>query len=79
MRVKYRGYEIEAHRDRCLGGWSLLYYTVVRDVDGYEAVCGFEDSEEATREKLRQLKRRVDAELLEADPWGEKEEFGDVD
>lgn len=74
MKVEYRGYELEAHRSKCLGGWSQLYYTIYRISDGYECVSSFEDSGETVRSKIKQLKERVDNELLEADPWGEKEE-----
>ena len=75
MRKSYRGFEIDVRRERCLGGWPLLYYRITREHDGYEAVCSFEDSAERVLDKINQLKSRVDAELLEADPWGEGEEF----
>lgn len=73
MKVSYRGYEIEAKRERCMGGWDLLYYSIYRECDGYECYCSFEDSSETVRDKIKQLKERVDNEHKEEDPWGEKE------
>jgi hypothetical protein len=59
----YRGYEIEAHRERCLGGWPLLYFSIFRVRDGRECVAGFEDSSERVVTKMKHLRERVDAEL----------------
>lgn len=71
MKTSYRGFTIDAHREKCMGGWSLLYYSIYRESDGYECVCNFEDSAERARDKVVQLKRRVDAELMEKHPWDE--------
>ena len=72
MKSIYRGHEIEVTRDRCLGGWQQMYYSIFRVSDGYECLSGFEDSAETVRDKMKQLKERVDAELKEADPWEEQ-------
>jgi hypothetical protein len=69
----YRGHEIIVEREKSRGGWSQLTYSVFRISDGYECTSGFEDSEERVLDKIRQLQRRVDTELAETDPWGEKE------
>lgn len=69
MKVIYRDHEIEVRREKCLGGWTQLYYSVFRISDGYECVSGFEDSAESVRGKIQQLKERVSAELAEANPW----------
>jgi len=74
MKTKYRGYEIEVKREKCLAGYDLLYFTIYRISDGYECLCSFEDSSEKVRDKIKQLKERVDNEHLEDDPWLEKEE-----
>lgn len=63
MKRVYRGYEIEAHRERCLGGWPLLYFSVFRVRDGLECVAGFEDSSERVQTKMKQLREVVDREL----------------
>lgn len=73
MRIAdYRGYEIIVKREKCLGGWPLLYYTIVRNSDGWLAVDAFQDSAETVRDMVKYMKERVDNELAEADPWGEK-------
>lgn len=74
MKAIYRGHKIEVWREQCLGGWKQLYYNVFRIEDGFECVSGFEDSAETVRDKVQQLKDRVDAELAEANPWNEQEE-----
>lgn len=68
----HRGYEIDVWREKCLGGWLMLYYTVVREEDGWFALDGFEDSAETVRDKIKQFKDRVDVELESDDPWDQK-------
>lgn len=72
MKAKHRGHTIDVHRERCLGGWSQLYFSVFRDSDGYECLSSFEDSAETVRDKVKQLKERIDAELKETYPWGDR-------
>lgn len=71
MKVSYRGHEIDVHRAKCMAGYSLLYYSIFRESDGYECTSGYEDSAETVRDKVKQFKERVDNELAEADPWEE--------
>lgn len=71
MKVSYRGYEIDAHRARSLGGETLLYWSIFRESDGYEADSGFYTGSETVREYVALMKERVDAELAEDDPWEE--------
>ena len=74
MKDSYRGHEIEVFRDKCLGGWSQLYYSIFRESDGYECTSGFTSDESPTRTYMKYMKERVDAELQEADPWGENQQ-----
>ena len=69
MKRKYRGHEIEVTREKCLGGWGMLYFNVYTD-DGYECIVSFEDSKEKIIDKINELKERIDNELKESDPWG---------
>ena len=71
MRVSYRGHEIDAHREPCLAGYELLYFTVYRESDGYECVCSFTSGDDTPAEMVEYLKRRVDCELASPDPWDE--------
>lgn len=72
MKKSYKGYEIEVKREKCLGGWSLLYYTVYRESDGFECVCNHEDSSEKVADMIGYMKERIDDELASDDPWDEK-------
>ena len=60
MQVDYKGFKIDVRREKCLGGWSLLYYDIFRISDGYHLVGSFEDSAETVREKVKQCKEIVD-------------------
>lgn len=71
MKLVYKGHEIDVHREKCLGGYTLLYYSIFRVSDGYECLSSFEDSAEKVRDMVGYLKERVDAELAEEDPWNE--------
>ncbi len=70
MKVSHRGHEIEVKRDRCMGGWSVLYYSIFRESDGYECLSGFTEDTSSVREYVGYMKERIDAELAEKDPWG---------
>lgn len=72
MKVVYRDHEINVRRERCLAGYALLYFAIFRVSDQYECASGYEDSDETVRGMVRHLKARVDAELAEPDPWGER-------
>lgn len=71
MKQTYRGHEISVTRERCLGGWDMLYYSVYRLSDGYCCVENFEDSDERVPDMVRHMRERIDAELAEDDPWME--------
>lgn len=71
MKVVYRGHEIDVKREKCLGGWSRLYYSIFRESDGYECISGGTDDTSTVRTYIGYMKERIDAELAESDPWGE--------
>lgn len=72
MKSTYRGHEITVTREKCLGGWAMLYFSIFRVSDGYCCEDSFEDSDHTVRELHGHLKARVDNELAEADPWCER-------
>ena len=78
MTKSYKGYTLEVYRDKCLGGWDQLYFSIMRDSDGFECVSNFEESNEKVNDKMKQLKHRVDGEEKEVDPWGEQKEIDDI-
>lgn len=79
MKTLYRGYEITVTREECLGGWSMLYWHIVRQSDGWFAEDTFTDTDESVAEFMCQLKQRVDNELAEDDPWMERARRSVVD
>lgn len=60
MKVKYKGFELEAKREKCMAGYSLLYYTAYRICDGWEMICSFSDCGDTVRDYLGFLKGWVD-------------------
>jgi hypothetical protein len=73
--TRHRGHTIDVRRGECLGGWQRLFFTVIRDEDGYICVEDGENSDERVRDKVKQMRRRIDAELLSDDPWDERLEW----
>lgn len=71
MKAIHRGFEIDVRREKCMAGYSLLYYSITRESDGYMPVDDYEDSAEKVADMVEHMKRRIDAELAEADPWME--------
>lgn len=60
MRVLYRGFEIDCHREKCMAGYPLLYFTVYRKSDGYELVCNYTEGSDTVRDYVKYMKDRVD-------------------
>lgn len=58
MKATYKGCEIEVTRDKCLGGWDMLFFSVFDD--GFEVTSGFSESSETVREFANGLKKVVD-------------------
>lgn len=69
MKVLYRGFEIDAHREKSLGGDMLLYYSVFRD-DGWELTSGFTSGTDRAQTFIKYLKERVDNFILRPEDWG---------
>lgn len=62
MKIIYKGFEIEAKRDRCLGGWDVVAYSVFSS-GGYEVTSGVSDADDPIRIYIRDLKALVDEYL----------------
>lgn len=58
MKIFYKGCEIEATRDKCLGGWDMIFFSVFDD--GFEVTSGFSESSETIIECIKGLKEIVD-------------------
>lgn len=72
IQINYRGHEIRASREKSLGGDTLLYYSVIRESDGYICVDGFESGDETEGGMAAMLRKDVDAALASIDPWDEQ-------
>jgi hypothetical protein len=64
-RVIYRGHEIEVEREKCLGGYKRLHYSIYRVSDGYCVEESSDDSAEKVRDMVEYMKKRLDAEIEE--------------
>ncbi len=60
MKVNYRGFDVDAHREKCLAGYDLLYYSVFRKSDGCELTSGYTEGSDTVREYIGYMKDRVD-------------------
>lgn len=58
MKTIYKGCEIEATRDKCLGGWGMIFFSVFDN--GFEVTSGFSESSETIIEYIKGLKEIVD-------------------
>ena len=59
MQVIYRNFKLDAHKEKSLAGYLLLYFAIY-DKEGYEWMCGFEDSADKVVEKIDELQQWVD-------------------
>ena len=74
MKTIYKGFEIDVRREKCLGGWSQLYWSVSRISDGWEMISDFADTEDTPATLTQCMKNRIDEylanpELYEVDGW----------
>jgi hypothetical protein len=58
MKTTYKGCEIEVTKERCLGGWNMLFYSVFDD--GLEITSGFSESSDTVKDFIKGLKNIVD-------------------
>lgn len=69
--IVYRGHEVRASREMSLGGDMLLYYSVIRESDGYICIEAFEGGDDTEHNMVAMLCKDVDAALATSDPWDE--------
>jgi len=65
MKVIYRGFEIDVRRERALGGWDNLYFSIIRLSDGYILEDSFTTGEDTVRDYIGYMKERIDAEVAQ--------------
>ena len=69
MKVAYRGYDITVTREKCLGGWDMLYTSIFRISDGLECLCLCESSREKLSAQILYMEKLIDDELDKEFPW----------
>lgn len=69
MKTVYKGFEVEVKREKCLAGYPMLYFTVMRQSDGWYMIDSFSDSEDTVREMIADLKKSVDDYLENPEDW----------
>lgn len=60
MKRIYRGFEIEAKREKSLGGWEQIYYTIISEDETLTLEDSFYDSEDKVLDFINGLKNVVD-------------------
>lgn len=60
MKTIYKGFEIEAKREKSLGGDVPLYFTIMRLSDNWFLEDNFEYSDEKVKDRFKDLKGKVD-------------------
>ena len=71
MIENYRGYKLEARREKCMAGYSLVYFSATRMSDRWVAIDSFADTSDTVRTIIKFLRDRVDDlidNLLEEKP-----------
>jgi serine protease inhibitor ecotin len=71
MKTLYRGFELEAKREECLGGWGMVYYSIFRVSDGWEMTSGCSDDRDTLRTHIKGLKHQVDDYYEHPEYWEE--------
>lgn len=56
----YRDFEIDVRREKALGGWCCLYYTVTNDSEGITIADSFSESEDTLKDFIEDMKNLVD-------------------
>jgi hypothetical protein len=70
MKVQYKGFNIDAHREKSMGGETLLYYSIFRQSDGFEVTSGFSYGTDRIQTFIGYLKGTVDDFLEDPQAYG---------
>ena len=60
MKTNYRGFTIEAYRDKSLTGLVLIFYSIFRTKDQKEFDAGFSYSDGTVRDFIKEMKCCLD-------------------
>jgi len=70
MKIQYKGFNIDAHREKSMGGETLLYYSIFRQSDGYEVISGFSYGTDRIQTFITYLKDIADDFLEDPQAYG---------
>lgn len=74
MIVKYKGFEIDVRREKCMAGYDLIYRYVYRISDGWEFWADFSDDAETVREHIKIMKFQIDCYLKNPEQYEREQE-----
>jgi hypothetical protein len=69
MKTNYRGFTINVEREKCLAGHSMLYWTVIREADGWFFEDNFADTEDTAQTITQAMKHRIDDYFLHPEDY----------
>lgn len=69
MKIKYKDFQIEATRERALGGWDNIYYSIMRISDGWFLEDNFSTGEDDLKDFVNDLKNVVDDYILHPEDY----------
>ena len=73
MLKRYKGFELKAYREKCLGGWEMNYFYAMRISDGWFFIDSFSDSNDTPKDFIEDMKNTIDDYLI--NPQDYEEEF----
>lgn len=79
MKRIYRGHQIDCKRERALGGWDNLYYSVFRLSDMYEVTSGFTTGSDRVVDYIKYMKENVDSFIADPREWLSDEDEEQLD
>lgn len=60
MKAQYKGFDIDVNRQKSVGGYTMLYYSVFRKDDLWELTSGCSEFEDNIKEVMKDMKKLVD-------------------
>lgn len=75
IRTSYRGFDIEVSRERAMGGWENLYYSVFRERDGRCMEESFTEGEDSEEDFVGYMKERVDRWCDQPEQYSSEDDF----
>jgi len=69
MKIVYKDFDVDAHREKSMGGDTLLYYSIFRKSDGYEVTSGFSYGTDKIVDFVGYLKDWVDDFIADPQAW----------